>query len=231
MIQGDKDIQLKYKQLIYDRFIKLGLETLEPQEVLELLLSFSTSDDNVNSHASLLFEHFHSFVNIMNADYKTLSNVPGVTKQTAVLIRLAAEISRFTNIQRASMKKLTDKSQIIDYLQPYFTDLVYEKLYMLCLDNSNHVLSLQEVSNESFTQVTFNIHQITREAVRINAAKTVLAHNHPRGTPYPSSSDHAATTMIRRSLAAVNVSLIDHIIIANGEAISMREKFPLDDWR
>lgn len=230
MMQNIGDLQIRHKDFICEKFLKFGLEAMEPQEVLELLLSFTVNVDDAPCHAAQMIDYYHGFINVINADCKSLMDTPGIDKQTVILIRLASEMSRYINIQKSKVEILSDTSQIIDFLKPHFTGLNYEKLYMLCLDNSNNVLCLHEISNGSSTQASFNVHYITREAVRINATKIVLAHNHPCGTPYPSSSDHVATNIIRRSLAAVDVSLVDHIIIANGEAISIKEKYPLDNW-
>jgi DNA repair protein RadC len=65
---------------------------------------------------------------------------------------------------------------------------------------------------------------VVKRALHHGAAAVVLAHNHPSGSVQPSRADEALTQTLKAALALVDVRVLDHIIIGQGETLSMAER-------
>ncbi|MCL2085233.1 MAG: hypothetical protein FWH06_08275, partial [Oscillospiraceae bacterium] len=158
-----KNIHAEHRARVRRRFLEHGLDSMEPHEVLELLLFFSIPRIDVNPLAHEIMNAFNgSFINVMNADYNRLLEVNGVGAQTAALIRLVSELSRYTGAAKCEGTVLANRRQIIDFLRPRFSNLDHEELYMLCLNGKNRVLSVLRVSSGNSVSTSADIRVVAR---------------------------------------------------------------------
>ena len=114
-------------------------------------------------------------------------------------------------------------------IRPRFRQIRYISLrgrsmimYQLCLDAKGKKLNCRKVAEGDPACVALNLRQIVQIALKCNAVMVAIAHNHPSGVAFPSNGDKIATTQIREALNAVNVQLIDHIVVAGNDYISFR---------
>ena len=84
---------------------------------------------------------------------------------------------------------------------------------MLCLNRKNRLLRCVEVSSGTATAALAHPREVFREAVRASAAAIVCVHNHPSGDPAPSSADLQITRQLREAAKAVDIDLLDHVIL------------------
>ena len=221
-VKGEKNVHAGHRKRLRKRFIEQGLESMEPHEVFELLLTFAIPRIDVNGTAHRIINSFEgSFVNALNADYARLREVDGVGENAAALIRFVSEFGRYSGSKESDARVLSNPRQIIDFLRPRFANLGHEELHMLCLTGNNRLLSARRVASGSSCWTHVDICGVTREAVRANAGKVVLAHNHPDGSPAPSDADRVTNNAICQALDAVRVKLHDHIIFAGDRGVSM----------
>lgn len=108
----------------------------------------------------------------------------------------------------------------------YFMDLLdgqrRELLYQVCLDGKGKVLSCKCLSQGSADMTSLSIRQVVENALLSGAAAgVVLGHNHPSGVALPSGGGPAATLQVRDALATMDIRLLDHIIVADGDFVSM----------
>ena len=96
-------------------------------------------------------------------------------------------------------------------------------MYQLCLDAKGRLLSCRKVCEGDASSVGLNLRKIVENALLCNAVLVALAHNHPSGVALPSHEDEIATIQIRDALAAVDVHLVDHIIVADRDFVSMAD--------
>lgn len=99
----------------------------------------------------------------------------------------------------------------------------YEVFAVLWLDGGKHMLEFNEMFRGTLSQSSVYPREVVREAMRLNAACCILAHNHPSGSCEPSEHDKRLTRTLETALALVGVIVIDHIIVAAGGALSMAE--------
>ena len=95
---------------------------------------------------------------------------------------------------------------------------------VMFLDAQNRVIELKELFTGTLTQTSVYPREVVREALRLNAAAVILSHNHPSGSTQPSRADEQLTSTLKSALALVDVRVLDHIITAGGESLSMAER-------
>lgn len=95
---------------------------------------------------------------------------------------------------------------------------------VIFLDNQHRVLSAQKMFTGSLNSVEVHPREIAREALKINAAALILAHNHPSGIAEPSQADKDVTQRIHQVCRLLNIRLLDHLVIGKGQYVSFAEQ-------
>lgn len=108
-----------------------------------------------------------------------------------------------------------------DYLRLKIGGLPHESFWVLFLDAQVRLICAEELFRGTLTQTSVYPREIVKRALHFNAASIILAHNHPSGVSLPSSSDEALTKAVKASMALVDVRVLDHIIVGEGESTSM----------
>ena len=206
------------------RYKEEGLGTFQEHEVLELLLYYSIAQKDTNEIAHELLRTFGSFSQVFLADVEQLAAVKGMTRNAAILIKLVPQL-----MHRAHLTSLRNDAPLdtVERIGDFFTDLFVcennEVMYQLCLDAKGRKLSCQKVAEGDPSSVSLNLRRIVQNALKCNAVMVAIAHNHPSGVAFPSHGDKIATQQIADALRAVNVPLIDHIVVAGNDYISFRD--------
>lgn len=206
------------------RFLRHGLSSFDDHNILELLLFYAQPRKDTNPIAHRLMETFGSLEAVFEAPPEALMRVEGVGESAAVLIHLVPEAARRYRIAKETPGTiLTSSREAGQYLIPRFLNAREESVYLLCLDPKNRVLDCRRLCDGSPTAVLLSVRQIVEAALAQNAASVILAHNHPNGLAIPSQEDIAATRRVRDALELMNITLLDHIIVAGEDFVSMSD--------
>lgn len=142
----------------------------------------------------------------------------------AELIALVPQIDGGHLISRTRTESiLTSTAQCGQYLTPFFYGAVEEQVYLLCLDAKCKALDCILVQSGDVNSAGISVRKVVKAALDANATSVVLAHNHPSGVALPSEEDKRVTQVIRDALDAVDVLLADHIIVADGDFVSLAD--------
>ena len=213
-----------HRERMRERYRRDGADTLAPHELLELLLYYASPRGDMNPVAHRLIQRFGSLDGVFSAAPEELAEVEGVGESMALLISLLPQIARRCSIQRAGADDAIDSSEKAgNYLLPYFRTERSEVVYVLCLDSKRKVLSCRLVIRGGISSATVDARKIVEAALRASASGVILAHNHTSGVALPSEADEKATRHLAAVLAAVDVALLDHIIVADEDFISMAD--------
>ncbi len=211
-----------HRQRLKNRFLKEGLDNFDQLQVLELLLFYCIPRQDTNPIAHSLLDHFGSLAQVLEAPAAELKKVPGVGDSVATFLSLVSAAERYHRVSRiASTDILTSIEACGDYLVPRFHRRRNETVFMLCLDAKCKVLCCKEVGEGSVNSAAVPIRRIVEMALGANATSVVLAHNHPSGVALPSDEDVHTTRRLAMALSAVEITLIDHIIVADGDYVSL----------
>ena len=104
---------------------------------------------------------------------------------------------------------------------PRFFGRTRETVFLLCLDAKCKVLCCKEIGEGSVNTASISVRKVVETALAANATTVVLAHNHPSGIAVPSNEDIQTTQRIAAALSAVEIHLADHIVVADGDYVSM----------
>lgn len=202
--------------------MKSGLDDFAPHNVLEFLLFYSIPRGDTNPIAHRLIDAFGSLSGVFDATPEELMKVSGVGESTAILISMIPQMAR---------KYLEDKADAVNvvggcgdigaYLLPKFVGRTNEALMMVSIDNKNKIISCSVVAEGTVDSAKVSRRKVMEEAMKVKATRVILAHNHPRGVAVPSAEDVAMTREIGRLFAQVGIELVDHIIIADDDYVSM----------
>lgn len=206
------------------RFKEEGLDGFSEIQALELALFYAISRKDTNPIAHALLDHFGGLAQVLEAPVEELCKVPGVGENTAVYLHLITELGRFYMVSRtAQTKVLTTLEQCAEYMLPFFFGRRVETVFLLCLDAKCKVLCCKEVAEGSVNTAGISVRKVVETALGANATSVVLAHNHPSGVAVPSGEDVQTTRRIAAALSAVEVHLVDHIVVADEDYVSMTQ--------
>ena len=215
-------IHAGHRQRVKERFLREGLDNFTDIQVLELLLFYAIPQKDTNPIAHALLERFGSLPQVMEASVEELEKVPGMGRNAALLLALAPAVGRFYMVQRSQKATVLNTIQDCgDYLKSVFIGRRTEMVYLLCLDAKCKVLACRQVAEGSVNSANVPIRRIVEMALAANATTVILAHNHPSGIAIPSSEDIATTQRLAAALATVEISLADHIIVADDDYVSL----------
>ena len=219
---ADASIHKGHRERLKARFLEEGLDNFTDIQALELLLFYAIPQKDTNPIAHALLDHFGSLSRVLEADVEELKKVPGISDHSATLLALVTELGRYYQVDCAErVEVLTTLDACGAYLVPRFFGRSNETVFLLCLDAKCKVLCCKEIGEGSVNSTSISIRKVVETALSANATTVVLAHNHPSGVALPSSEDVQTTRRIAAALSAVEVHLADHIVVAEGDYVSM----------
>lgn len=213
-----------HRQRLKKRFAQEGMEHFENHEVLELMLYYAIPRKDTNAIAHNLLNHFGSLAQIMEAPVSELMKVSDVGENAAIFLSALNAFCRYYMVNRVNDHVILQTiEQCGTYLLPFFYGRRNETVYLLCLDAKCKVLCCKEVGEGSVNSAAVPIRRIVEMALGANATTAVLAHNHPSGMAIPSGEDQLTTRRLAAALSAVDIELVDHLVVADDDYVSMRQ--------
>ena len=213
-----------HREKMRQRFLRHGLENFAEHEALEMLLYYAIPRRDTNPIAHALMERYGSLSAVLSAPVEDLVQVEGIGENAAVLLRLVPQIWAKARAADASRETvLSSVERIGAYLLSRFSDEANEQVYQLCLDRKGKLLACKRLGEGGVSGAELDIRRVVENAILTRASAVVLAHNHPSGVALPSGEDLDATDRAEEALATIGVELTDHIIVADGDFVSLRQ--------
>ncbi len=221
---AEKGLHDGHRNRVRERFLEEGLEKFRDHQALELLLFYAVPRKDTNELAHKLLNRFGNLSQVLDAPVDSLES-SGLSHSAAVLLKLVPELCGRYYQEKYDSNDPVDVSDdsLGRIIIPYFISAQEERVLLMLLDSRGGRLYCDIISKGSISASDVNVRKILQLAVKYNARAAVIAHNHPSGIALPSGSDIKITKMIKQSLAAVGVVLMDHIIVAGKGYSSMAE--------
>jgi DNA repair protein RadC len=222
-----------------EKLLARGAGALSDIELLALLLRTGTAGRGVMQMAHELLAPpdppavdgkpsggFGGIAGLLNAGAEDLKRIKGLggTAKRAELAAVLELARRAIGQQLEQREVFSSPGAVKQYLQLHLAAKVHEVFAVLFLDAQNRLVKMEELFRGTLTQTSVYPREIVLCALKHNAASVVLAHNHPSGTVQPSRADEALTQTLKAALALVDVRVLDHVIVAPGDALSMAER-------
>lgn len=206
------------------RFIATGLSGFAPHEMLELLLFYAIPQRDTKPIAHDLIQRFGSVAGVFDADISELIKINGITENSAVLFKLIPQMINVYYSDRVKDVSYNNSELLTGLFRPHFVGEASEKFLIATFNCDLKLMEITEISRGTAAAAAANMKKIMSAVIKDGCTMAALAHNHPGGEPFPSDDDIAATIRITELLAAVDVQLMDHIIIGMNKTYSMRDK-------
>ena len=172
--------------------------------------------------AERLMRRFGNLQKLLHAESHEIRSCRGVGRARADAIRALPELARrYFAGSLPQGEAIRNPSDTADYLQARMRHLEHELFCCLFLDNRHRVIRFDEMFRGTIDGTSVYPREVVKEALAVNAAAVILAHNHPSGIAEPSQADERITRRLKSALELVDIRLLDHLIIGNGEATSL----------
>ena len=111
-----------------------------------------------------------------------------------------------------------------EYLRAKLAGFEHEVFAVLFLDTHHCLIEYAEMFRGTIDSASVYPREVVKQALRLNAAAVIVSHNHPSGNSEPSAADKAMTSLLRQSLALVDIRTLDHVIVAGTRTTSFAER-------
>jgi DNA repair protein RadC len=172
-----------------------------------------------------LLQNFGSLRGIMAVDQQRFCQQHGLGVTKYVQVQAALEIARRylqENLQQNDV--MANPEDTRRYLSMRLRGYDHEVFACLFLDNAHRVICFDELFHGTINCTTVHPREVVRRALSYNAIAVILAHNHPAGTTEPSAADKYLTQQLKQALSLVDIRVLDHMIIGDGQVMSFAER-------
>lgn len=213
-----------HRQRLRERFMLEGLDNFNELQVLELLLFYAIPRQDTNPLAHELLKQFGTLAQVLEAPAGELEKVPGIGRNAAAFLHLVREAGRYYQVNRTKQEKILNSTEkYVQFLSSFFVGRRNETVFLLCLDAKCKLLCCKEIAEGSVNSASISPRRIVEMALGVNATSVILAHNHPSGLAIPSGEDVRTTHRIAAALQTVEIVLADHVIVADGDSVSIAQ--------
>lgn len=197
-----------------ERLERFGAGALSDVELLAMLLRSGSQGMNVLEVSRAMILSAGSLAGLLRWDETDFRKIKGVGHVKALQLLTVTEVARRVLSQQADSDPVLDTPErVYRYLAPRALGLDVEKLWVLCLNRSNILLRLAEVSSGTATGSLVHSREVFREAIRSGATAVICAHNHPSGDPTPGLADREVTGRLKEAGALLDIELLDHVVM------------------
>ncbi|MGN0191403.1 MAG: DNA repair protein RadC, partial [Candidatus Cryptobacteroides sp.] len=204
-----------------------GLDALTDVELLAVLLHTGSGGMNVVELAREVYAcHSGNLCTLSSASPDKLCEVKGIGFGKAATICAAFELGRRCARGKAFREVFVvrDPAAACALMSPAMRVLDHEECWAMFLNRKNRVVARQAVSSGGLAATAMDPRIVARMALEKKATSVILFHNHPSGCPLPGEADLNSTETLRQALSAIDVKLLDHIIIAGDSWFSFADE-------
>lgn len=219
------NVHIGHRQRLRDEVSSQNqFDVLPDHRILELLLFYGIPRKDTNPIAHELINKFGSLTGVIDASYDDLASTKGMTKNAATLIKTIMPIARrYQNDKYKPNYIFKNIDEIGDYLIDKFLGRENETFAVVCLDTAGKLLNFNLLNQGMGDTVGITWRDIATVVLNQNAPCVIIAHNHTSGNALPSEADLEMTRVLKKSLAQLGTRLLDHIIVAGDDYVSLAQ--------
>jgi len=207
-----------------EKLIRLGAGALTDAELLAVFLRVGVKGKSAVALGNDILKQFGTLQNLFSAPMESFLKIHGLGPAKFSLLQAVLELARRT--LGDELKKginLNSPENVKKYLQLLIGSKPFESFAVLFLDVKLRLIECEELFRGSLTNTRVYPREVIKRALHHNAASVILAHNHPSGQIDPSQSDISLTRELKKALNVVEISVLDHIVVAENRTYSFAE--------
>jgi DNA repair protein RadC len=208
-----------------EKLLERGAATLTDAELIALLFGTGTRGADALELARTLLREHGSLRNLLSADAEKALGSRGLGPARFAALQAALELARrhYLSALRAGVA-LSSPSDTTRFLGAQLRDRPYEVFCCLYLDTRHRLIAFEEMFRGTLDGASVHPREVLKQALAHNAAAVILAHNHPSGVAEPSRADELITLRLRDALALVDIRVLDHLIVAGPDTVSLADR-------
>lgn len=209
-----------------EKLVQKGRAVLSDAELIAILIgSGSRNESAVELSKRILSSANNNLSELGRLSIKQLMEFKGIGEAKAVTIAAALEVGRRRRGEDAEkITKIQSSKNVFELLHPIIGELEHEEFWIVYLNNSNKVLHRAQLSKGGITGTLVDVRLVMKQALELGAIALILAHNHPSGTLKPSSADKQITRKLKTASEALDIKVLDHLIITHKEYFSFADE-------
>jgi len=219
-----KGIHDGHRKRLKEEFAISGFNSdTPPHKIVEMLLFYCIPRKDTNEIAHLLMDEFGSITELIDARSEDILKVNGTGENTVTFLKFIRFIANYyVNEKKKGIKKFKNFEEMCDFIYSKYIGVNKEVIAITSLDNAGGLAGFDIIGEGDVSFVGISSRQVIETVLKRKATGVIITHNHPKGQAFPSSADLEATKTIRDILKSVDVKLIDHIIVAADDYMSLR---------
>jgi DNA repair protein RadC len=207
---------LGHRRRLREKFLKSGLDGFHDYEIVELLLSLGKPRSDCKPQAKEALRRFKTLRGVMGASPEELQEIKGIGPHSVFGIKFMQAVASEFLKEKSLQKPVCSSSQeIYEYFYHAMRDLKKEIIKIVYLNSQNQILEIQDFDQGTVDSSHIYPREVIEGALKCHAVGLVMVHNHPSGNPEPSASDCSLTRNMVLSGTAMQVKLLDHIVIGD----------------
>jgi len=199
-----------------ERLNKLGAGSLSNAELLAIILRTGSRKENVIELSNRVLSCFN-LNKLSDCSLTELSSINGIGRTKSSQILALVELSRRITLAKNNIVKITCAKDVFDYMQPKIGHLKQEVFVVILLDSKNNIIKEETIAKGTLNSTLIHPREIFKPAIKESANSIILVHNHPSGDPTPSEQDKEVTEKLIEAGKAINIELIDHVVIGKND--------------
>lgn len=208
-----------------EKLLSRGPASLSDAELLAIFLRTGTQGMDAVTLARTLLNQFGSLRQLLLADLESFCQGPGLGPAKYVQLQASQELMRrFLDERLIRENALTNPELTRQFLQSRLRDQEREIFALLLLDNQHRVIEFNELFFGTVDAAAVYPREIVTLVLKRGAAAVILVHNHPSGVAEPSRADRMITERIQAALGLLDIRVLDHLVVGDGETVSFAER-------
>ena len=208
-----------------EKLLTYGAAALSNAELLALFIQTGIRGSSAVDVARMALDQAQGLRGLLDLGPDRLSAISGIGPARSALLKGAVELAtRYLEERIHRSDALTSPVHTSRFLRARLRSRPHEVFACLFLDSRHRVICFEEMFRGTIDGASVYPREVVKRALELNAAALIAAHNHPSGVAEPSELDHAITQKLHDALELVEVRLLDHVVIGDGEIVSFSER-------
>lgn len=225
----ERGLMIKLKELPnlerpYEKLLLYGAEKLSNAELLGIIIKTGTKDENAVSLAQKILSIKNDekiskktdLRDLLNVTIEEFMKIKGIGKVKAIQLKAMCELTKRMSLPLSDVSVIRTSEDVANLLMQELRYEKREKVKLLILNSKNSILRIIDISYGSSNFAVIEPKDVLMEAVKSEAPRIILVHNHPSGDPTPSTADIKVTKRIKEAANLLGIELLDHIVIGDG---------------
>ncbi|NPD46235.1 DNA repair protein RadC [Lentimicrobium sp. S6] len=209
-----------------EKLILKGKASLSNAELIAILIGSGSQKETAVELSKKILSHYdNNLQELSKASVQALCEFSGIGEAKAISIISAMELGRrYRSTEAKIRKKISSSRDAYDAIYSYLADCDYEEFYVILLNRANDIISIQKISEGGTSGTVVDPKKVFKLAINYQASGMILCHNHPSGNMKASQQDKIITKRLKDSGDLIEISILDHIIVGNGNYFSFSDE-------